>query len=67
MSAEKVVHGYLVDIAGPAGAEFLLGCLKEEWLTGEAEKSECAHPYYRSVYNETGVWNRCDTCGAINV
>lgn len=67
MSAEKVVHGYLVDVAGPAGAEFLLGCLKEEWLTKEEEKSECDHSFWRYVYEDSSVNTRCDTCGEVNV
>ncbi len=67
MSAEESVIDALMQTLPRSTAEFLIGCLKEEWLTEKAEKDECNHELYRNVYGETGVWNRCDVCGSVNV
>lgn len=67
MSAEETVKQVLLDSVGETTAEFLLGCLKEEWLAKEAEKNECTHAAWRYVYDEPGAWSKCDMCEKRNV
>ncbi len=67
MTAEDSVRDILTEATSATTAEFLLGCLKEQWLAREADKNECTHAAWRYVYDEPGVWSRCDTCGERNV
>lgn len=67
MSAEDVVLDTMMQTVSKVTAKFLLGCLKEEWMTGEAEKNECKHGAWRFVHDEPGVITRCDLCGKADV
>lgn len=67
MSAEESVMDVLTETVPVTTAKFLLSCLREEWSTKEAEKSECTHAAWRYVHDEPGVWNKCDMCEKRNV
>lgn len=67
MTAEDSVRDILTRATSATTAEFLLGCLREQWLAREADKSECMHTSWRYTYNDPGGWNKCDGCGKYNV
>lgn len=67
MSVEGAVLDAMVRVMPEKTAKLLLGSLREEWLTEEAEKNECDHSFWRFVQGEPGVTTRCDDCGEANV